>query len=419
LYVAPNLKQQLESAARESLPRREILAILEDRTQTCQEELAQQTDAGDEVLGYLAAHGGVATRRAVAANIAAPPHANRLLSDDESDEVRGELCRKIARLMPDLSREEAIHLRTISIELLEKLARDQAPRVRAILADEIKHLDCVPKSVVDVLARDVEEIVAAPILEYSPLLSDADLIEIIAGARAENALSAIARRQIVSHDVSDALVATLDVSVMAALLANPKAEIREKTLEKVVESAETMTALHHPLTLRTDLSARTICRLASFVGAALLEVLTARRGLDEDTRQFLDKRVRARLRSGDVPDGVEPVERTDPRLDPQVIDEDFLDEAAQAGNRDQVVTALAMLSKVPAQTVRRILDSRSAKAIIALVWKAHLNVRVAVKIQNFVMRLGSSERIPARNGKDFPMTEDEMRWQLNYFDVPA
>jgi uncharacterized protein (DUF2336 family) len=30
------------------------------------------------------------------------------------------------------------------------------------------------------LAQDVETVVAAPILEYSPLLSDADLIEIIA-----------------------------------------------------------------------------------------------------------------------------------------------------------------------------------------------------------------------------------------------
>ena len=112
-----------------------------------------------------------------------------LLGDDEDDDVRAELARKIARLMPDLSREEAVHVRDIAIEMLEKLARDQAPRVRAILAEEIKRLDCVPKTVVDRLAHDVEQIVAAPILEYSPLLSDVDLIEIIAGATAECALT--------------------------------------------------------------------------------------------------------------------------------------------------------------------------------------------------------------------------------------
>lgn len=414
--MTPNLKQQLECAARDNLSREDVLAILEERTQASQEELARCTDAGDEVLGYLAAHGGVATRRAVAANIAAPAHANRILSDDEDDDVRGELCRKIARLIPDLSREETVHLQAICVELLEKLARDQAPRVRAILADEIKHLHCVPKSVVDVLARDVEEIVATPILEYSPLLSDNDLIEIIAGARAQNALSAIARRRDVGAELSDALVASLDVSAMAALLANPKAEIRDRTLDKIVETAETITALHHPLTLRADLSTRTIRRLASFVGSALLDVLAARSGLDDDTRRLLDQRVRARLRSGETPKSVEPAE---PVLNYDAIDEEFLDEAAKAGNRDAVVAALVKFSNVPAPIVRRILESRSAKAVISLVWKAQLSVRFAVKIQNFVMHLGASERIPARNGKDFPLTEDEMRWQLSYFDVPA
>ncbi|MDE2182693.1 MAG: DUF2336 domain-containing protein [Alphaproteobacteria bacterium] len=414
--VAPNLNQQLENAARGKLSRREALAVLEERTQSSQEELAQQTDAGDDVLNYLAAHGGVATRRAVAANAAAPVGANQILSDDEDDDVRAELVRKIVRLMPDLTREEAIHLRTISIELLENLARDQAPRVRAILADEIKHLDCIPKSIIDVLARDMEEIVAAPILEYSPLLSDEDLIEIIAGARAQHALAAIARRQPVSSDVSDAIVATLDVPAVAALLANPRASIRQATLDNLVDAASTITALHHPLTLHADLSTRTIRRLASFVGAALLETLAARSGLDDRTRRYLDKRLRERLRFGDRP-AMQPAEAT--AQSSEIIDEKYLDEAAKAGNREAIILGLSAISQVPAPIVRRILESRSGKAIIALVWKARLNVRLAVKIQNFVMRLDANERVPARNGNDFPMSEDEMRWQLNYFDVPA
>ena len=40
--------------------------------------------------------------------------------------------------------------------LLECLARDTAVRVRAILAEEIKALDCIPRDVALVLARDLE-----------------------------------------------------------------------------------------------------------------------------------------------------------------------------------------------------------------------------------------------------------------------
>ena len=414
------LKRELAEAARDNLPRDRVLAILEQRTLADQRELACQTDAGSDVLGYLAAHGGVATRRAVAANIAAPEQANRQLCIDEDDEVRAELARKIARLMPDLCREEMLYLRALSIEFLEKLARDQAPRVRAILAEEIKLLDCVPKSVVDALARDVEEIVAAPILEYSPLLSDADLIEIIAGATADYALSAVARRQPLSHEVSDAIVGTLDIPAVAALLANPRASVREQTLDKLVETAEHIGALHAPLTLHPDLSARTVRRLAAFVGTALLEALTARSGLDEDTRIFLSRRLRTRLRKNtdDRPAAGDVARTVIFAAQNGELSDEFMERIAEGGNKDAVIVALSRLANTPPQTVRRILDARSAKAIVALVWTAHLSMRVAFKIQSFVMKLTPRECLAARGGKGFPLTEDEMRWQLNYFDVP-
>ncbi|MBU6298104.1 MAG: DUF2336 domain-containing protein [Alphaproteobacteria bacterium] len=414
------LQQRLAQAAHAQLSRDEVLAILEERTQAAQHELARQIDAGDDVLSYLAAHGGTATRRAVAANFAAPVHVNQLLSEDEDDDVRAELARKIARLMPDLSREEARQLRAITIEMLEKLAQDQAPRVRAILADEIKHLDCIPKSVVDRLARDIEEVVAAPILEYSPLLSDADLIEIIAGAKAEHVLAAVARRQPLNHAVSDAIVASLDISAVAALLANSQAAIREQTLDKLVESAERVEDLHVPLTLRTDLSARTIRRLASFVGTALLENLMARGDIDDDTRTLLNKRLRKRLQTDDGPESV--VEEGSRMVAAAACDgrlnDEFLIEVTEAGNKEAVIMALATLAKVSPDVVSRVIESQSAKGITALVWKAHLSMRVAFKIQIHVMKLVPGECLAARGGKDFPLTEDEMLWLLDYFGVP-
>ena len=59
------------------------------------------------------------------------------------------------------------------------------------------------------------------------------------------------------------------------------------------------------------------------------------------------------------------------------------------------------------------------KPIIALVWHAHLSMRVAFKIQTFIMKLSGRDILPARGGINFPLSKEEMRWHLNYFDIPA
>ena len=201
----------------------------------------------------------------MAANPATPAPINRLLAKDEEDEVRAELAAKIARLMPGLAQRESKEVMALTIATLEMLARDSAVKVRAILADEIKHLDCVPRDVALRLARDLDYLVSAPILEYSPLLSDNDLIEIIACGQVQHALTAIARRQPLSENVSDVLVQSLDVSAVAALLVNPDAKIRKDTLDRIVAEAEEIESWHLPLALRADLSARAIRRIGGFV----------------------------------------------------------------------------------------------------------------------------------------------------------
>src|SRR5690606_26684013 len=101
-----------------------------------------------------------------AINPATPAKANFILATDEDMEVRMELARKIGRLLPDISGEEAALLLKRTIEIIEILAKDQTAAVRAIVAEALKDSQKVPRKVVMTLARDVEEIVAAPILEY-------------------------------------------------------------------------------------------------------------------------------------------------------------------------------------------------------------------------------------------------------------
>jgi uncharacterized protein (DUF2336 family) len=408
-----------------NLDPQKALSILESRTNPnpTRSDLAARLDAGADVLHYLARQGAKAIRAAVAANPAAPAATNRMLADDVEEDVRAELAVKIARLLPGLSERESGHVFALTIETLECLARDAAVRVRAILAEEIKSLDCVPREVIQALARDAESIVAAPILEYSPLLSDADLMEIIACGQVQEVLTAIARRKPLGEPVTDQLVQSFDVAAVAALLVNKDAKIRKETMDKIIEQAEEISAWHLPLALRADLSARAIRRIGGFVGASIIERLAARNDLSDSTRVFLNKELRARLAESDItiPHNL-PNNAAQVVADAQAegrLDGTFVEHACQAGQRELVIMALAALAKVTDQTVRKMLLAGNAKPIVALVWHSHLSMRVAFKIQTLIMKLPGQELLPARGGINFPLTKEEMRWHLAYFDIAA
>lgn len=395
---------------------------LETRSLDLRRELSSRTDVEPEILYYLAGDDNVAVRRNVAANPTTPQHANRLLADDRDDEVRCELAAKIARIVPDLDPNEADRVRDLAIDVLEKLAADHLPRVRQIVAEEIKHSNRVPREVVQRLARDVESIVAAPVLEYSPLLSDQDLIEIVASGAASGALQAVARRRNVSAPVSDAVVATLDIPAVAALLVNPSAQIREEALDRIIENAEGIEDWHRPLVVRSDLSLRAVRRIAGFVALALLEILEQRTGLDIQTSAEIKKRVRERIQAEDLSEDsaqrtTQAKERVAQALRAGHLDDEFVASAIEANDRTGVVHALAELAKVAPFAVERVLAARSGKGATALAWKAGLQMRTALKLQTLMLKLPAHEIVPARNGVDFPLTPDEMNWHLGYFGI--
>jgi hypothetical protein len=207
---------------------------------------------------------------------------------------------------------------------------------------------------------------------------------------------------------------------VAALLVNPDARIRKETMDRIIDQAEEISSWHMPLALRADLSARAIRRIGTLVGASILERLAARHDLSDATRQHLNRELKARLAEAPAElDTASPVDlvaeaRKDGRLDGA-----FVEQAAQNGKRDVVIAALTQLANVSEQTVKKILNAGSAKPIIALVWHAHLSMRVAFKIQTGIMKLSSRDLLPARGGIGFPLTKEEMRWHLGYFDISA
>jgi uncharacterized protein (DUF2336 family) len=413
-------REQDKTQLRERLSYEEARDALATQTHELHRELAQRPDAPAEILYYLAESVSSEIRSLVAINPSTPHKANLILCDDTAEEVRCDLARKIARLVPGLDPEEQAQLREGAIEVMERLAADHLPRVRQILAEEIKQSNNVPHAIVRRLAQDAEQVVAVPIIEYSPLLCDDDLIEIIAMSKVSGVLEAVARRPNVSELVSDAVVATLDIPAVAALLANPNAQVREQALDAIIENAGEIEAWHRPLVLRPDLSLRAMRRVAGFVANSLVDELCTRHALDEATTRDLKSRVRARLEDEPVsPDYAAEIAAAEAEVhDAQAagtLDDAFVHEAAEANKRDVVIQALALRSAYSPNLVKRILVSRNGKAITSLAWKAGLTMRTALSIQTRIALVPRDHLLLAREGVDYPLTPDEMEWHLEYF----
>ena len=342
----------------------------------------------------------------MAANPGTPGQANVLLAHDIDEEVRCDLALKIGRLIPGLSESESSRLQDLTLESLRILAEDQLPRVRQILAEEIKLATDVPKEVIDLLAHDDELTVAAPILDYSILL--------IAAGPIQGVLAAIARRDEVSEQVSEAIVAAEDVPAIATLLANQNAQIREEILDKIIDRAEKIPSWHEPLVGRPSLSQRAIRRIAGFVTSALLDVLQERHQFDAETKKVVAAAVKKRLREeSEVVN--EAAQRAKEMFEGGKLDDEVLRIASGEGKREFAIHALALKAELELAIVRRMMESKAGKPVIALAWKAELSMRTAMSMQRHLAHIPPHAIINAKEGVDYPLTEAEMGWYIDYF----
>ncbi|MFZ2467242.1 MAG: DUF2336 domain-containing protein [Parvibaculum sedimenti] len=410
--------------SRRKLPRdlryEDARLALESQSSEIKRELAARTDAPPETLYYLAGDEDASIRTLVAANHASPIQADELLQIDADGEVRSELARKISRIVPDMDESERRQVRDRMLVLLEKLAQDELARVRRIVAEEIKSCPHIPKRIALRLARDAEIMVCGPVLEYSPLLSDEDLVEIVATTRVHGALESIARRRNVSSYVADAIVATLDIPAVAQLLANPRADIREETLDKVIREAATIEAWHLPLVMRPSLSLRAIRRIAVFVSRALVDEIGRHHQLDAETQTWLKARAQSRIEERQVEDATPDAAAAAIKkaFAAGTLGDDQVTKAASLKQKGAVTLALSLLCGAPEPAVARAIEVKSGKGIAAICWRAGLAMRTALAVQIFVANVPVDARVLPRGGVDYPMDESEMLWHLRYLGVP-
>lgn len=383
-------------------------------------ELATHQMLEPELLYYLAEDDAPEVRKEIARNDGAPLQADQILAHDPIAEVRSELAYKIGRLIPTLTETENERLTEMALEVLEVLANDELPDVRAIVAEEIKSLENVPKEIIMKLAHDTEDIVSAPILEYSPLLSELELVQIIAGGVQGAALIAVAGRIGIGEVVSSAIVDRKDNLSMIALLKNQTAKISEKAMEVIGMEAPKVEPMHRPLIERSNLSVHTMRRIATFVSAALIERLIERNALPENVSKELRQSIRERIDSGDLKASGEKQDPPDVRAQAlykkKKLDETVIKEAIEKGDITFVPPALSLLSGLDIEIVKRVLMGDSGKGIVSLVWKAGLSMETAEMVERRVSQVPARAMVNAPADGSFPLSDDDMEWYLAYFE---
>jgi uncharacterized protein (DUF2336 family) len=185
--------------------------------------------------------------------------------------------------------------RLIAMDIVRVMVRDTEVMVRSAVSHGLRKTADVPKDIALSLAKDVIE-VSEPILEFSTILSDEDLISIIGDSSPEHQM-AIARREVVSEAVSDALVETYNKDVVVTLVRNDRAMISEQTFHKVVDTFGDDTDTHGPLVHRSKLPLTVAERMVSWVSDKLKEYLVTHHELSSDVAAelVLDSRERATM----------------------------------------------------------------------------------------------------------------------------
>ncbi len=301
--------------------------------------------------------------------------------------------------------------------------------MRRALAEALKALPDAPHDIVLTLAMDTEASVSEPALEFSPVLSDEDLQAVIQASPMTAQLAAISRRINVGEEVSNAIVGAGNVDAITALLKNPSAQIREETLDAIIDAAPRQTSWHEPLVHRPNLNSRAALRIAEFVADSFIQKLSDRTDIDPETVAVLGKMVRDKLRNdqdkGLAPDDPHAALNPDAlkiasrqvetlassgKLTPQFVLNSFGDSVTPL-----VVASLARLADLSVNAVAEVVRAGSAKGMLAVAWAGDFSAEDAVQLQLKVARVPPDAVIRPRAGGGFDCTEAELEWQLDMF----
>jgi uncharacterized protein (DUF2336 family) len=195
---------------------------------------------------------------------------------------RAEATSALARayLYSDLSPDDRAAAEGAMIMLLD----DPSPLVRRALAETFASEENAPRVVVHALALDQPDI-AVPVLTFSPLLPEDDLVDLIATGQTEVQV-AIASRVPVPRTLAAAIAEVAGPESCLALLENPDADIARFSMERIIDRFGHHAPIRETMLARDDLSMAMRQALLSKLSQTLAGFVTARQWMGFEHAEY-------------------------------------------------------------------------------------------------------------------------------------
>lgn len=381
-------------------------------------KVAKNPKTHQEILFYMAQTDGSAeVRLAVAGNKATPVQASGVLSKDKSEDVRLALAGRLAALLPDLSSDKQGQLYKFAVEALGNLALDEVLKVRVALSSALKECADTPPSVAGQLARDLEREVSEPILRFCIALSDDDLLDILKSHPASWAVQAVASRPRIAAPVSQAVIDTNDVAAGQILMENKGADISLETLKDIVEKSKQYPEWQKPIAMKKSLPPELVRELAGFVDLSVRNILMERTDFDAELMEDVSSTVQRRMDYMEQADNETLEQRVLRLYKAGKLNDEVFGDALSMRDKSFVSAGLAVLLKTNQANIDKIFAMGAAKPIVAICWKAGLSMRFALRLQQDMAKVPHTELIYPRGGTDYPLSEADLKWQLEFLGL--
>jgi uncharacterized protein (DUF2336 family) len=283
---------------------------------------------------------------------------------------RAEATRALARawLISDLSDDDRAAAEGALLMLLD----DPSPLVRQTMAQVFARSAEAPAAIVQALALDQPSI-ALPVLEHSPLLIDADLVDIVATGNDEMQC-AIARRINLPASVCAAIAEVGSAAAALELIENAQAELPPFSWDRIVERHGHLAAIREAMLVLEDLPAATRLALVAKLSDTLAQFVVARNWLSADragriadeARERSTVNIAARSYGEDMRGLVAHLRATGQLTAGLIL------RALLSGNVELLDASLAELTGLPQARVSALLHDRGGASLQALLIRAGL-----------------------------------------------
>ncbi len=283
---------------------------------------------------------------------------------------RAEATRALARawLISDLTEDDRIAAEGALLMLLD----DPSPLVRQSMSEVFARSHGAPATIVRALAADQPSI-ALPVLEHSPLLIDADLVDIVATGTSDMQC-AIARRINLPSSVSAAIAEVGSAAAALELIENAYAELAPFSWDRIVERHGHLAAIREAMLVLDGLPAATRAALVAKLSSTLAQFAAARNWLSperagrlaDESRERSTISIAARSRGKDMQGLVRHLRAT------AQLNAGLILRALLSGNLELFEAALAELADLPLARVTALVHDRGSASLQALLIRAGL-----------------------------------------------